>query len=117
MQLSQAYLRGFVHDVDVNVSGALALVVPNHNLDQGSRLENLQSASNDLERAGLATLGVDHVDADLAVVHRHIDVLALLQLLPVVPKDLHCKLRLLLPLSHFDGVSLIPEERRMEPGR
>ena len=80
-------------------------------------MEKQQSASSYLERAGLATLGVDHVDADLAVVHRHIDVLALLQLLPVVPKDLHCKLRLLLPLSNLDGVSLIPEESRMEPGR
>ena len=73
-------------------------------------MENLKSASNYLERAGLAAFGVDHVDADLAVVHRHIDVLALLQLLPIVPKDLHCELRLLLPLSHLDGVPLIPEE-------
>ena len=73
-------------------------------------MENLQSASNYLERPGLAAFGVDHVDADLAVVHRHIDVLALLQLLPVVPKDLHGELRLLLTLSHLDDGTQIPEE-------
>ena len=33
LQISEAYLWGFVHDVDVNISRALALVVSDHNLD------------------------------------------------------------------------------------
>ena len=55
-----------------------------------------------LESAGLAALGVDDVDADLALVHRHVDVLPLLQLLPVVAQDLHRQLRLLLSLDILD---------------
>ena len=55
-----------------------------------------------LESAGLAALGVDDVDADLALVHRHVDVLPLLQLLAVVAQDLHRQLRLLLSLSILD---------------
>ena len=101
----QAYLRGFVHDVDVNISRALALVVSDHNLDQ-SLEKLLQSGLSHLIVAGLATLGVDDVDADLAVVHRHIDVLPLLQLLAIVAEDLHCELRLLLTLNHLDSGSL-----------
>ena len=55
-----------------------------------------------LESAGLAALGVDDVDADLALVHRHVDVLPLLQLLTVVAQDLHRQLRLLLSLGILD---------------
>ena len=54
-----------------------------------------------LESAGLAALGVDDVDADLSLVHRHVDVLPLLQLFPVVAQDLHRQLRLLLSLCPF----------------
>ena len=55
-----------------------------------------------LKSAGLAALGVDDVDADLALVHRHVDVLPLLQLLPIVAQDLHRQLRLLLSLYILD---------------
>ena len=61
-----------------------------------------KAVSSHLESAGLAPLGVDDVDADLALVHRHVDVLPLLQLLPVVAQDLHRQLRLLLSLSILD---------------
>ena len=69
---------------------------------KNEHFKTTKAVMSHLESAGLAALGVDDVDADLALVHRHVDVLPLLQLLPVVPKNLHCELRLLLTLSDLD---------------
>ena len=69
---------------------------------KNEHFKTTKAVMSHLECAGLAALGVDDVDADLALVHRHVDVLPLLQLLPVVAQDLHRQLRLLLSLYILD---------------
>ena len=106
------HLRRFIHDVDIHGCLTTTLVIAHYNLRSvvsGQWLVlggqwSVVSGQWYLVLPWLAPFGVDHIDTNLAIVHRHIDVLSILQLLAIGAQDFHCELWLLLALEGW-GVS------------